>query len=86
MEFEDLKNLYLEKKEQLGVETYKHISKLLKEAKEIMLLQVASSEDETAKSYVFWLNPILKDKDKRQQVENQLDEWTKKDEMIGHIF
>jgi len=35
MEFEDLKNLYLEKKEQLGVETYKHISKLLKEAKEI---------------------------------------------------
>jgi len=31
MEFEDLKNLYLEKKERLGVETYKHISKLLKE-------------------------------------------------------
>ena len=52
----------------------------------ILLLQVASSEDETAKSYVFWLNPILKDKDKRQQVENQLDEWTKKDEMIGRIF
>ena len=35
MEFEDLKNLYLEKKEQLGVETYKHISKLLNQAKEI---------------------------------------------------
>jgi len=35
MEFEDLQNLYLDKKEQLGVETYKHISKLLKEAKEI---------------------------------------------------
>ncbi len=35
MKFEDLKNLYLKKKEQLGDETYKHISKLLKEAKEI---------------------------------------------------
>ena len=35
MKFEDLKNLYLKKKEQLGAETYKHISKLLKEAKEI---------------------------------------------------
>ena len=35
MEFEDIKNLYLEKKEQLGVETYKHISKLLNQAKEI---------------------------------------------------
>jgi len=35
MKFEDLKNLYLKKKERLGVETYKHISKLLKEAKEI---------------------------------------------------
>jgi type II restriction enzyme len=35
MQFEDLKNLYLKKKEQLGAETYKHISKLLKEAKEI---------------------------------------------------
>lgn len=35
MIFEDLKNLYLRKKEQLGAETYKYISKLLKEAKEI---------------------------------------------------
>lgn len=35
MKFEDLKNLYLKKKKQLGAETYKHISKLLKEAKEI---------------------------------------------------
>ena len=35
MKFEDLKNLYLKKKEQLGVDTYKHISNLLKEAKEI---------------------------------------------------
>jgi len=35
MKFEDLKNLYLKKKEQLGAETYKHISKLLKQAKEI---------------------------------------------------
>lgn len=35
MNFEDLKNLYLKKKEQLSTETYKHISKLLKEAKEI---------------------------------------------------
>ena len=35
MKFEDLKNLYLEKKEQSSTETYKRISKLLKEAKEI---------------------------------------------------
>ena len=35
MDFEDLKRLYLKKKEQLGTETYKHISELLKEAKEI---------------------------------------------------
>jgi len=35
MKFEDLKNLYLKKKDQLGAEAYKHISKLLKEAKEI---------------------------------------------------
>jgi type II restriction enzyme len=35
MKFEDLKNLYLEKKKQYGTETYKHVSELLKEAKEI---------------------------------------------------
>jgi len=35
MKFEDLKELYLEKKKQYGVETYKHISELLEEAKEI---------------------------------------------------
>lgn len=35
MKFEDLKKLYLEKKKQFGAETYKHISELLKEAKEI---------------------------------------------------
>lgn len=35
MKFEDLKKLYLEKKKQFGSETYKHISELLKEAKEI---------------------------------------------------
>lgn len=35
MEFKDLKKLYLEKKEQFGAETYKRISDLLKEAKEI---------------------------------------------------
>lgn len=35
MRFEDLKNLYLKKKEQFGAETYKYITKLLKEAKEI---------------------------------------------------
>ena len=35
MEFKDLKNLYLKKKVQFGAEAYKHISKLLKEAKEI---------------------------------------------------
>jgi type II restriction enzyme len=35
MKFEDLKRLYLEKKEELGTETYKYISELLKEAKEL---------------------------------------------------
>jgi type II restriction enzyme len=35
MNFEDLKKLYLEKKSQMGSEAYKHISELLKEAKEI---------------------------------------------------
>jgi len=35
MRFEDLKNLYLKKKEQFGAETYKYITKLLREAKEI---------------------------------------------------
>jgi type II restriction enzyme len=35
MRFEDLKNLYQEKKRQFGTETYKHISEILKEAKEI---------------------------------------------------
>lgn len=35
MKFEDLKQLYLKKKEKLGAETYKHISELLREAKEI---------------------------------------------------
>ncbi|OYD17554.1 DNA modification methylase [candidate division WOR-3 bacterium JGI_Cruoil_03_44_89] len=35
MTFEDLKRLYLKKREQLGDETYKHISELLEEAKEI---------------------------------------------------
>ena len=33
MKFEDLKKLYLQKKEQFGANTYKHISQLLKEAK-----------------------------------------------------
>lgn len=35
MKFEDLKKLYLVKKAQLGAETYKHISELLKEAKKL---------------------------------------------------
>ena len=35
MNFKDLKRLYLKKKEQLGYEAYKHISELLKEAKEL---------------------------------------------------
>lgn len=35
MDFEDLKNLYLKKREQFGDNAYKHISELLKEAKEI---------------------------------------------------
>ena len=47
----------------------------------IMLLQVASSEDETPKSYVFWMNPILKDEDKKKQVKNQLDRLAEEDEM-----
>jgi len=51
----------------------------------VMLLQVASSEDEMPKSYVFWLNPILKDEDKRTQVKNQLNEWTSKDEIIRNF-
>jgi len=34
MKFEDLKELYLQKKKQFGANTYKHISQLLKEAKE----------------------------------------------------
>jgi type II restriction enzyme len=33
MKFEDLKKLYLMKKEQYGIDTYKHVSQLLKEAK-----------------------------------------------------
>ncbi|HNU62675.1 MAG TPA: BsaWI family type II restriction enzyme [Methanofastidiosum sp.] len=35
MKFEDLKNLYDEKRETLGTETYKYLSELLREAKEI---------------------------------------------------
>ncbi len=35
MDFEGLKKLYLKKQEKLGSDTYKHISELLKEAKEI---------------------------------------------------
>ncbi|WXG43727.1 MAG: BsaWI family type II restriction enzyme [Promethearchaeati archaeon SRVP18_Atabeyarchaeia-1] len=35
MDFDDLKNLYLKKREQFGVNTYKHISELLIEAKEL---------------------------------------------------
>jgi len=35
MDFEDLKRLYLKKREQLGPNAYKHISELLKEAKEL---------------------------------------------------
>jgi len=33
MKFEDLKKLYMIKKEQYGIDTYKHVSQLLKEAK-----------------------------------------------------
>ncbi|MCL0070228.1 BsaWI family type II restriction enzyme [Dehalococcoidia bacterium] len=35
MDFEDLKQLYLKKREKLGTDAYKHISKLLREAKEL---------------------------------------------------
>jgi len=35
MKFDDLKKLYLEKKQRFGAETYKHVSELLKEAKEV---------------------------------------------------
>jgi len=52
MEFKDLKNLYLKKKVQFGAETYKHISKLLKEAKEI------HQED--------WLKKLTPNKDHEQ--------------------
>ena len=33
MKFEDLKKLYLQREEQYGVDTYKHVSQILKEAK-----------------------------------------------------
>ncbi len=35
MDFEDLKRLYLEKREELGSNAYKHISELLREAKQL---------------------------------------------------
>jgi type II restriction enzyme len=35
MDFEDLKRLYIKKKEKLGTDAYKHISELLREAKEL---------------------------------------------------
>ena len=35
MDFKDLKNLYIEKKNQFGFNAYKHISELLNEAKEV---------------------------------------------------
>ena len=35
MDFEDLKRLYLEKREELGSNTYKHISELLRKAKQL---------------------------------------------------
>ena len=35
MDIEELKKLYLEKKEEIGVDVYKHISELFSEAKEI---------------------------------------------------
>jgi len=52
----------------------------------IMLLQVASSEDEAPKSYVFWMSPILKDEDKKQQVQEQFDRLTEADEMIREFM
>jgi len=51
----------------------------------IMLLQVASTEDEIPKSYAFWMNPILKDEDKRQQVQQQFDSLPSEDEMIRNF-
>jgi len=47
----------------------------------IMLLQVASSEDETPESYVFWMNPILQEEDKKKQIKDQLDMLVEEDEM-----
>lgn len=35
MNFEDLKRLYIEKRKELGIDAYKHISELLREAKEL---------------------------------------------------
>lgn len=49
----------------------------------IMLLQVASSEDITPKSYAFGMNPILRDDDKKEQVDNQLNKLPNEDEMIS---
>lgn len=51
----------------------------------IMLLQVASSEDEAPKSYAFGMNPILRDEYKKQQVEIQLNKWMDTDEMVRNF-
>lgn len=48
----------------------------------IVLLQVASSEDVTPKSYAFRLNPILKDEEKKKEVKEQLDRLKEEDKMV----
>jgi hypothetical protein len=48
----------------------------------IMLLQVASSEDIEPKTYVFAINPILKDVEKKKMIEEQLERLKDKDKIV----
>jgi len=48
----------------------------------IMLLQVASSEDIAPKPYAFAINPILKDEEKKEMIEEQLERLKNEDKMV----
>ena len=48
----------------------------------IMLLQVASSEDEKPNPYVFQLNPILKDEERQNMIEEKLERLKNEDKMV----
>lgn len=48
----------------------------------IVLLQVASSEDREPQSYVFGLNPILENEEKKKVVKEQLDQLLEEDKMV----